>query len=253
MTGLGKIWALVLVLTVTGCVTTGGDEMPKSNPRDAAKINAELGLQYMEQGNDELAMQKLQHALKLDSRSADAHHYIALLYVKLGKNSEAERNYSEALALTPSNPMLLNNYGLFLCRQGKLEEAQKKFLAAAKQSFYKTPEVAYNNAGICALEVPDQAKAEEYFRDALKVNPNMPDALFEMADLKFKQGKYLHARAFIQRYLDVAPVAPAVLLLAIKVERNLGDQGNAAKFAKQLQDKFPTSQEAESLQGQESP
>ena len=165
----------------------------------------------------------------------------------------AEENYRKALSLTPSDAMLLNNYGVFLCRQQRQDEAREKFLAAAKQPFYKTPEVAYNNAGLCALEVNDNAKAEEYFRDALRANPNMPDALYELADLKFKQQEYLHARAFVQRYLDVAPVTPSILWLGVRVERSLDDEAAAEKYARQLKEKFPRSQETALLRGQKAP
>jgi len=246
-------WAFMIaaVLLVTGCTSTGGP-MP-SDPKHAAELNARLGLAYMEQGENEQAMAKLKHALKLNPDSAPAHHYIAELYKKLGKNREAEEHYRKALSLTPSNPMLLNNYGVFLCRLGRLDEARDNFLDAAKQPFYKTPEVAYNNAGLCALEVPDTAKAEEYFRAALHANPNMADALYEMADLKFKQQQYLSARAFLQRYMDVAPPAAPVLWLGVRVERRLGDQASAAKYAKLLQEKFPTSEETALLRGQKSP
>jgi type IV pilus assembly protein PilF len=250
MPGGRAISLLTILLVAVACTTSGSKP---GNPHIAAEDNAQLGLAYMEQGNDELAMQKLQHALELDAKSANAHHYIAQLYMKLGKNSEAEEHYRKALSLTPSNPMLLNNYGVFLCRQQRLDEAREKFLSAAKQPFYKTPEEAYNNAGVCALKAADTAKAEEYFRDALRANPNMPEALYELADLKFKQQDYLHARAFLQRYLEVAPVSPAILWLGVRVERKLGDVISVAKYAKQLQEKFPTSREAELLQRQQAP
>lgn len=246
MTRTGKAAAAMMVLAMAGCVTTGGD-VPESHPKEAASLNAQMGLQYMEQGNDELAMEKLQHALKLDPHSAAAHHYIALLDVKLGKNKEAEEHYHRALDETPNDPNLLNNYGLFLCRQHRLDEALEKFLAAAKQPFYRTPELAYSNAGVCAMEVPDLKKAEDYFRAALRQNPKMPDALYGMADLSYKQQRYLRARAFVQRYLDAAPAGPQVLLLATQVERKLGDQASAARYADQLRNKFPTSPEADVL------
>ncbi len=243
-------FAIAAVLLVTACTSTG--PMP-SNPKNAAELNARLGLAYMEQGENEQAMAKLKHALKLNPDSASANHYIAELYKKLGKNREAEEHYRKALSLTPSDPMLLNNYGVFLCRQGRLDEARDNFLDAAKQPFYKTPEVAYNNAGLCALEVPDMAKAEKYFRAALHSNPNMADALYAMADLKFKQQQYLSARAFLQRYMEVAPAGAPVLWLGVRVERRLGDETSAAKYAKQLQEKFPTSEETALLRGQKAP
>ena len=251
MRRLERALILALMLAAMGCSTTTGS-MP-SNPRVAADLNAQLGLAYMEQGNNEEALQKLRHALELDPDSASANHYIAELYRKLGNNREAEDHYRKALSLTPSDPMLLNNYGVFLCGQHRLDEALKQFLAAVKQPFYKTPEVAYYNAGLCALQVPDPVKAEEYFRSALRVNPRMPDVLYELADLSFKQRNYLHARAFVQRYTDAAPPSPQILWLAVRVERQLGDKAAAERYAKQLRERFPTADETLLLQRQNAP
>ena len=239
------------MLAVVGCTTTNGPM--ESNPQNAADLNAQLGLAYMEQGNNEEALKKLQHALDLNPDSASANHYIAELYRKLGKNREAEEHYRKALSVTPSDPMLLNNYGVFLCGQQRLNEALKKFMAAVKQPFYKTPEVAYNNAGLCALQIPDEAKAEEYFRSALRVNPRMPDALFGLADLSFKQQKYLHARAFVQRYTDVATPSPQILWLAVRVERKLGNEAAAGRYARELKERYPTAEQTLLLQGQKTP
>jgi type IV pilus assembly protein PilF len=252
MRWLKRISILAVLLSATGCSTTSSGPL-QSNPQTAADLNAQLGLAYMEQGNNEEALKKLRHALDLNPDLASANHYIAELYRKLGKNREAERHYRKALSLTPSDPMLLNNYGVFLCSQHRLDEALERFLAAVKQPFYKTPEVAYDNAGLCALQIPDEKKAEEYFRSALRVNPRMPDALYEMADLSFKQHKYLHARAFVQRYTDVATPTPQILWLAVRVERELGDKAAADRYAKQLTERFPTAEETLLLHGQKAP
>jgi type IV pilus assembly protein PilF len=252
MRWLQRALILAVMATATGCSTTETGAL-QSNPRTAADLNAELGLAYMEQGNNEEALKKLQHALKLDPDSANANHYIAELYRKLGKNREAEEHYRKALSVAPSDPMLLNNYGVFLCGQHRLDEALKKFLAAVKQPFYKTPEVAYDNAGLCARQIPDTAKAEEYFRSALRLNPRMPDALYELADISFQERKYLHARAFVQRYMDVATPNPQILWLGVRVERQLGDQVAAAGYAKRLKERFPTAEETLLLEGQKAP
>jgi len=252
MRWLQRTLILAVMVAATGCSTTETGVL-QSNPQTAADLNAELGLAYMEQGKNEEALKKLQHALELNPDSANANHYIAELYRKLGKNPEAEEHYRKALSVAPSDPMLLNNYGVFLCSQHRLDEALTKFLAAVKQPFYKTPEIAYDNAGLCARQIPDMAKAEEYFRSALRLNPRMPDALYELADLSFQEQKYLHARAFVQRYLDVTTPNPQILWLAVRVERRLGDQAAAARYAQQLKERFPTAEETLLSEGQKAP
>lgn len=236
--------AVVLACLLAGCAASGS----KSN-QNAAEINAQLGLAYMQQGDDERAMEKLKHALTINPSHPGANHYIAEIYQRLGQNDEAEKHYRKALAGTPTEPMLLNNYGVFLCKQRRMNEAETQFLTAAKQPFYKTPEVAYSNAALCAAE-DDPPKAERYLRTALNINPRMAGALYEMADLKFKQQEYLTARGFLQRYFEVAGVSPQSLWLGVRVERQLGDETTASKYAAQLKQKFPLAHETELMQGQ---
>lgn len=240
--GLG----IALVCVLAACAAPAD----KANGRSAAEINAELGLAYMQQGDYEHALEKLKHALSFDPQLASANHYIAEVYQQIGETKTAEAHYRKALAVTPVDPMLLNNFGVFLCRQKRLDEAQTLFMTAAKQPFYKTPEVAYSNAALCALEQPDEARAEEYLRTALRLNPKLPAALYEMAALKFRQQEYLNARAFLQRYFNAARASPQSLWLGVRVEKQLGDEAGAAKYATQLQRDFPLAAETELLQGQ---
>lgn len=249
MTHMAGAWLLVLACLLVACAGPSS----KINTRSAAELDAELGLAYMEQGHDERAMEKLKRALTLDPNLASAHHYIAELYQKIGDNENAERHYRKALSLTPSEPMLLNNYGVFLCKQKRLDEAETQFLSAAKQPFYKTPETAYANAAVCALEKPDPVKAEEYLRTALRLNSSMAQALYIMAELKFNQHKFLSARAFLQRYFEVASMSPQSLWLGVQIERELGDAVAAARYATRLQKDFPLAHETELMQGQDKP
>ncbi|HEY1991645.1 MAG TPA: tetratricopeptide repeat protein, partial [Gammaproteobacteria bacterium] len=110
------------------------------------------------------------------------------------------------------------------------------------------PDAAYSNAGVCALLIPDQPRAEQYFRQALQLNPRQPEPMFQLAQLAYNQKKYLTARAFIQRYNELMPNSrPDVLLLGVNNERALGNQQAAADYAKQLLRLYPASQQAQQL------
>ena len=213
----------------------------------AASVNVQLGAGYMREGKNELALSKLQRALDEDPKLPSAHYVIAILYERLRMFDKADAHYQRAVSLAPDDPEARNNYGTFLCGQNRLKDADEQFLAAVKNPLYKTPEFAYTNAGICALRVPDEAKAERYFRQAIEVNPQFGDALYQLAELNFNRQHYLPARAYLQRHLEVSPHSAAALWLGIRIERALGDKRAAADYAKLLKTNFPNSKETELL------
>src|SRR5690606_31425727 len=128
---------------------------------------------------------------------------------------------------------------VFLCANGKFAEADQHFLAAINDPFYRTPAAAYANAGVCMRRSGDDARAETYLRRALELERSNLIALAEMANISHQKGEDLRARAFIQRFeAQAAPDAP-LLLLAMKVERSLGDAKAAERYEQQLRERFP--------------
>ena len=206
-----------------------------------------LAAAYIQRGQYEAAMEKLNRAQEQDPKSAEAETVLGVLYETIGDRDEAGIHYRRAVQLGPEDPNALNNYGTWLCQDGRIQQAEKQFLAAADSRFYRTPEVALTNAGSCAMRDDQVVKAEQYFRRALDINAGYPDALYQLASLKYGQGDYMRARAFLQRYLEVAPADAESLLLAIRVEKALGDDDAARNYRNALMADFPDSAEARKL------
>lgn len=228
---------VMIVSLMQGCVSTDKRE---ANPGKAAAIYADLGLQYLRQGNLELAQAKLERSLELDSKNAAAHHYIAEVYKQRNNWEQAEQHYSKAVRYDEENPMLLNNYGAFLCERGRFSESEEYFLRAARLPSYRTPELAYENLALCALQTDNSATAEAYFRKALQIRPSLPKSLYQMALISYQQGEYLSARAFIERF-HVIGRTPQSLKLGIRIEEALGDEIAADKYRERLSRQFPDS------------
>lgn len=240
--------ATVVLLALAGCGGNSDIRTPEVHqPTKLASIDTQLGVEYMKQGRDDIAMKKLQHAIDSDPNYAAAYDVLGLLYSKLGESRKAEESFKKALSLDPNNSGMLNNYGLFLCTHGKAEEGQKKFAAAIANPLYRTPDIAYTNAGICAAQQNDAEAADKYFRKALGFNPKMPIALLQMAKLSFADGKYLPARAYLQRYDAVAAPTAESLWLGVRIEKNLGNKDREASYAVSLRGKFPDSDETNLL------
>ncbi|HVC36782.1 MAG TPA: type IV pilus biogenesis/stability protein PilW [Gammaproteobacteria bacterium] len=241
-------WIMAAAFMLAGCVSSSTTPGNKVSLKQASQDNVALGVAYMQQGRRDLAMQKLQLALQQDSGNANAYSYLGLLYNNSGDIERADENYREALSKAPDDPQIQNNYAVFLCQHGKPKESEKYFIEAAQNPLYPTPEAAYANAGVCANLIPDKLAAEQLFRKALAINPNFPQALYEMARLSYDQKQYLEALAFIERFNSAAPTPrPEVLLLGVRTENALGDKQGAQGYAKKLRILFPNSTETQQL------
>lgn len=238
---------LSAALCLAACQTTGQQVDLPQRSNAIAEANYNLGVAYLEQKDYESALEKLNKSLAADSNYAPTHNAMGLLHQQLGKMEKAEEYYKRAVSLAPNNGVILNTYGSFLCQQGRYEEAESVFLQAANNRLYEEPEIAYTNAGTCALENGRTEIAETYFRNALKKNPKVPVALLQMATISYNQGKYLPARGYIQRYSDVSRHTARSLWLGIRIEKELGDKNTLSSYALTLRNRFPDSEEARLL------
>lgn len=247
------VWVLSALLMLAGCAGTGGGFVGQGGPKnkEAAKLQVQMAQEYLKKGSLDVARDKLVRALELDPYSADAHTVSGLLNDTIGDLVQAELHFKRAVELQPKDGGMNNNYASFLCRQGRYAEADAIFQRAIADPYYKTPEVALANAGVCAEQAQQLDQAESYLRRALERNPNYAGALAPMASVLHARGDHLRARAFVQRYDASQTPTPAMLLLGMEVELALGDQRSAEDYKRRLLSAFPRSQEAQSLEARD--
>jgi len=237
---------LLMLLLLAGCAgNPAGDNLKARNSSNAvAETNLNLGVAYMQRGEYEKALEKLDRAYKADPDYYATQNAYGLLYQELGKPKLADEHFRKALRLNSQDSGTRNNYGQFLCQQGHYQKAESMFEKAAQNPLYKTPAIPLTNAGICAIQNHNTAKAEQYFRHALKIDPRIPAALLHMAHISYDKGNYMSARGYLQRYQQVAKHTPDSLWLGIRVERKLGDKDAVASYGLLLKNNFPDSDEA---------
>lgn len=241
-----RLLVLFTVLLFIGACASGqpGDSYDESKRLKAAESNTSLGLEYMNRGQYEVALGKLKKAIKEQPDYAPAHTVLAVLYERIGEMELAGKHYHKAFESSPDNGDVNNNYGAYLCKTGKRKQAIEHFLAALDDPFYSSPSVALTNAGSCALGEGDMIAADDFLRRALKIEPEFPDALINMARLNYAQQDYLKSRAFIQRYEAVATHGAESLLLAYRIEKASGDTRSATKYKLSIETHFPESDQA---------
>jgi type IV pilus assembly protein PilF len=239
--------AVAAVVFCVACASPVVAQTRTDNVGSAARFNAQLAIEYVRQNNLAAAQEKIDKALQQNDRDASVQTAAAFVYERLRELKRADGHYARALRLDPKNPEMQNNYAVFLCRTGEHAKGAKLFEQAATNPLYRTPEVAYTNAGVCARSAKNLAAAEQNFRKALQVKPENADALLQLADLTFARGNGLQARAFLQRYFQAGQATPDALLLGVRVERSLGDTDTANDYASKLRRQFPGTEQARQI------
>ena len=238
---------MFLSLLMGGCQSPSSATKPQTDKAKLAEINTELGAQYMQNHEFQIAMDKLTKAVEIDPSYVDAHATLGLLYSALGQHDKAEASFKQALRLDPNNSAALNNYGQFLCQRGRHEEGEKLFLKAVENPLYPNADSAYANAGVCALAAGKLDQADPFFRKALEINPQLAPALLNMADLSLQQQHALQARAYLQRYSAVAQSSAKSLWLGVQIERALDNRDVEASYSLQLEKNFPDSAQTKQM------
>jgi len=234
---------------LAGCVSSDGSKPRKQeDPTEAAaKTNIQLGVAYLKQGNYPLAKEKLERSLKQNPKDPDVHTSLATLYDRVNEPKLADKHFREALRLAPTNPDISNNYAVYLCKNGRVEEGVERFSIVATNKYYRTPEVALSNAGVCLRGAKRFDEAQQMFTRAIKVRPNYSEPTVQLATMHLERGQLVEARKVVDTYLGAFRPDPDVLLAAVTVARAAKDKMGEEKFSRTLRLEFPDSAQARAL------
>jgi type IV pilus assembly protein PilF len=211
-----------------------------------AAIRLQLAIGYYQERNYDVALDEIKKALAARSDYPDAYGVRALIYTSMGEMALADENYQRALSLAPRNPDLANNYGSFLCQNGRGAQAMGYFESALKNPMYQSPVKAMVNAGDCALKMKNYDAAERYLLDALRIEPEFPTIHAGLARVYFVRRNYTRAGFFINRLTALVKpetMSAETLWLAVRIEHKLGEQATETSLATQLRRRHPGSPE----------
>lgn len=252
-------WLLALMMVaLVGCAARGpGNQAPQeelatasdqSGTQRRAQIRLELAVDYYQQRQLSVALDEIKQALQADPNLADAYGVRALIYMDMGETRLADDNFQRAIKLSPGNPDFSNNYGWFLCQNGRAPDSIAYFDAALKNRSYQYPAKALNNAGLCSLKLKNEVAAERYFKQAFQFDPGNASAAYNMAKIHYDRREYDRAQFYINRLLKADEFSVEVLWLAVKTEHKLGDRAAENSMGTQLRRRYPASPEAAAYQ-----
>lgn len=109
-----------------------------------------------------------------------------------GRPGDAARAYESALERDPGLGRALNNLGLLLLRQGRVDAARVRFVAALGTD---AAAEAQHNLGLLASRAGRAPEAERRFREAVRLDPGLGAARVNLGNLLARRGALAEAAA----------------------------------------------------------
>lgn len=162
----------------------------KSTPFD--KLLAE-GIELIQNGGFEKAIQKAQEIQLTDSQSADGFHLEAIARQHLHQWPESLDALQKAVENAPYDASIYNLRGFALLSMNRYEEAKTDFQKAIDLEDF---EPAHRNLVLFFIVNDEIEKAISYLSERIKTNPNDVENLNFMAELWEKVGNQEQAQAY---------------------------------------------------------
>ncbi|MFH4354706.1 MAG: type IV pilus biogenesis/stability protein PilW [Neisseriaceae bacterium] len=242
-----------LVILLSSCASTRSDigVNQENSKQNLANIKTQLAVELLKVRDYQAAVDTINQVLKL--RPSDAHAWMTkgIIHQTIKDYATANTAYIKALALSPHNAEVNNNYGWFVC--DLMHDPQRSlnyFDRALTNLTYSTPELAQLNKGICLARLHRYTEAKTALRQSLVLNPKFPYALAELSRLEYLRTHYSAAEAYFAEYEKlVERLRPQDLDLVIQIKTKLGRLQERKEYLKILKKDYPLSEESMRLGG----
>jgi tetratricopeptide (TPR) repeat protein len=172
----------------------------------------------MSQHYFEDAIPLLESGLKLAPQRADLHAALGESYFMAERLDRAIEEFNKLIALDPS----ARSYaflGLCYRRLGNFDEARKYFQEGLKRD--RRCATCLFNLGVIDERQGNADAAEKLFQQTLDLNPDFPEALLELANLRVAQSKFVEAAPLLRRFVKASHHPSIGYYKLAMVERDL--------------------------------
>lgn len=162
--------------------------------------NENLGLYFLENGQAGKAKEYLTVAVKSNNTNWKAHNALGVIADLEHNSKDAIAHYEAALAVEPSNPMLLNNLGYSYYLTGDLHNAKYFFTQALNyDNKYKR---AIHNLALIEIKNGNLTTAVALFNRIMPAH----ESYNNIGYISMLNGQYDIAEEYLRRAIDESPV-----------------------------------------------
>ena len=205
-----------------------------------------MGSVYFEQGKMIQARESFERATKVQASYPDtlpnAWNNLGLIATREGRVAEAIPYFQEALRLSPSHLVALENLGNAYRQQKQWQDAQR-VLERAVEIAPEDPEANYS-LGMVFAQLEETDRAYQYLQQALKLRPAYPEALNNLGVLYLHLQRPDDAVAKFEECIRIAPGFDQAYLNLARVYSIEGAREKARTVLRELLAHHPDNAEA---------
>jgi tetratricopeptide (TPR) repeat protein len=156
-----------------------------------AKSAISSGIGYYQNGKYDVAVREFKRAISLSPQSENTptvYDYLAMTFLKQGRNKEAIQAYQSALRLSPNRDDLHNKMGNILLEEGDVDPAIKSFQAAIRVDPRST--VYLYSLGQAYLAKGSIDNAKDQFEKIIQLAPREYGGFYGLGQAYYKNEEY---------------------------------------------------------------
>ncbi len=209
-----------------------------------AAVRMELAALHFGRGQYETALDEIKLALQSKPELGAAFSLRGLVYASMGEEALADESFDHALRINPRDADAMHNRGWFLCQRNKFAEADRLFEQALAIPQYRDTQRSLLAQGVCNARAGKLDEAERKLARAYELDPTNPTTALNLSEVLYRRGEYERARFYIRRVNQREELSSAqTLWLALRVENRMGNRGGVEEFGRQLRNRFPQAAE----------
>lgn len=231
--------SLFIAVTIFLSASYSEPSKKKGKITEEAALHFNMGQDYFSKADYLSALKELLQAVELDRKNSEAYFLLGTTYYQLKRYTEAEQNLKIAIEMKKGDsegyPMANNNLGNVYLELGRYDDAIAQFRICLGFIFYQPNfPMVQTNIGIAYMKKGDNAKAEESFRNAIKLDPVFCPAYLNMGELFGKIGRAPEAILEYKKVLEFCPATPIASRARLYLGLKLNDAGKKDEACEQF-------------------
>jgi type IV pilus assembly protein PilF len=202
-----RYWITIVCLTMlAGCAS----QQAVTRNTELAVATREIGEAYMRQGDYTAALRELFKARDLDPTDPFVYDDLGICYMARERMADAVANFKKAIALKPEYTPARNNLGSAYLAMERWDDAIAVFKEITHDVLYATPHFPLSNLGIAFYHKGDYVKALDYYKEALRIQPDFINALYGIGRTYLAMNEGGLAVRHLERAAQQSPKVPEV-------------------------------------------